>query len=119
MHCAAARDKHELYKHTYLAALRGGAGHGFEGGREGGIKGDGRAADAAEAGDPGGVVAGVDGDKQCLRRRPDLGPDNVGGVLSNRSAGGYGGDGSAGGEACQELEAEFVAGLHLEDGVGP
>lgn len=103
----------------YLGALRGAAAEGLVGGGLGRVVGGGGAADAAGARDPGGVVAGVEGDEQLLCRRPDLDPDNVGGVLRHRPAGGDRHDGAAGDEAGEELEAGLVAGLHLEDGVLP
>lgn len=106
----------------YLIALRGAAAHGFEGGGGGRVENGGGAADAAGAWDPRGVIAGVDGHEQSLRRGPDLGAENVGRVLSGCSAGGYRrySPAAAGGEEAGEvLEAAVVIGLHLEDGVLP
>lgn len=106
----------------YLTALRGAAPHGFEGGGCGGVESGGGAADTAGAWDPRGVVAGVDGHEQSLRRGPDPGAENVGRALSGGSAGGYWGytPAAAGGEEAGEvLEAAAVIGLHLDDGVLP
>lgn len=103
----------------YLVALRGAAGEGLEGGGFGGVEGGGGAADAAGAWDPSGIVAGVEGEEQLLSGGADLHPDNVGGVLRHRPAGGDGHDGAAGDEGGEELEPCLVAGLHLEHAVLP
>nr|GMC90557.1 hypothetical protein GOBAR_AA11473 [Ipomoea batatas] len=105
---------------TYQMALRGSTADVLESGGLGRREvGGGRATGAAGTGNPGGVAAGVHGQKQGLGRGPNLGPHNVGGALHHLPPGGDGHGGFAGHEAAQVLEPRLVFGLHLKHAFFP